>query len=519
MALKRRRSHPAAPLVGSSRPVLLWTANDATLGMDRYGSWAAGTAPVASSAPVGRALSFTGNTTNALTRAGVSTAAQTKFWFAALFRWRTGALGGGNFPQLLGTSTANNGWRVGTTYTSGSTLTFGIVKGGVGNLSTVTLNDGEWYMAVGSNREDTGEHYCIALPLAGGDMLRTATSSTATSGAGNGTAGIGIARTDFAGAWAGDISFAAAGFEFLPEAFARQWLNAPRPTIKSRRIWTPGAAGGAYTLTADSGSYTLTGQAAGLLAGRVLAAAQGSYALTGQSVALLKGNTLAAAQGSYALTGQDVALLRGLLLSAAQGSYALSGQDATLTYTPLGAFSLTADQGSYTLTGQSVSLLWGPVLAAGQGSYTLNGQDATLTYTPVGAYILTAGQGSYALTGQDVLLQWGHVLAAAQGSYTLTGQAATLARGLVLAAAQGSYTLTGQAAAFARTYVLSAGYGSYALTGQIVSLTYSGAALEALEYLLLISHITQSMSKTSKVTMEVDLISRIQQQLDGSSSI
>lgn len=291
------------------------------------------------------------------------------------------------------------------------------------------------------------------------------------------------------------------------------------PVWKERRIWVPVSTGGAYTLTAEQGSYTLTGQAAGLLAGRVLAAAQGSYTLTGQDVALLKGNTLTADQGSYALTGQDVALLRGLLLSAAQGSYALTGQDATLTYTPLGAFSLTADQGNYTLTGQSASLLWGPVLAAGQGSYTLNGQDATLTYTPVGAYILTAGQGSYALTGQDVLLQCGHVLAAAQGSYSLTGQAATLARGLVLAAAQGSYALNGQAAAFRRTYVLSAGYGSYALTGQIVSLTYSGAALEALEYLLLISHITQSMSKTSKVTMEVDRISRIQQQLDGSSSI
>jgi hypothetical protein len=316
------------------------------------------------------------------------------------------------------------------------------------------------------------------------------------------------------------------GLEYLyiwnrwpPDAVFAEVAARPYDLVEPRRIWVPVSAGGSYTLTAGSGSYTLTGQAAGLLAGRTLAAAQGSYALTGQDAALLKGNTLAAAQGSYTLTGQDVALLRGLLLSAAQGSYALTGQDATLTYTPLGAFSLTADQGSYALTGQSASLLWGPVLAAGQGSYTLNGQDATLTYTPVGAYILTAGQGSYALTGQDVLLQWGHVLAAAQGSYTLTGQAATLSRGIVLAAAQGSYTLTGQAAVFARTYVMSAGYGSYALTGQIVSLTYSGAALEALEYLLLISHITQSMSKTSKVTMEVDLISRIQQQLDGSSSI
>lgn len=49
--------------------------------------------------------------------------------------------------------------------------------------------------------------------------------------------------------------------------------------------------------------------------------------------------------------------------------------------------------------------------------------------------------------------------------------------------------------------------------------TIPPAEAVSLEYLLLISHITQSMSKTSKITMEVDLISRIQQQLDGSSSI
>ena len=299
------------------------------------------------------------------------------------------------------------------------------------------------------------------------------------------------------------------------ELSANPWL-----LFEPQDIWVPvSAGGGAYSLTAESGSYALTGQSAGLLASRALAAEQGSYALTGQGVALNRGYVVAAEQGSYALTGQDAGLLRGLLLTAAQGSYALSGQDVTLTYTPLGAYSLTADQGSYDLTGQSVSLLWGRALVAEQGSYALNGQDASLVYTPAGAYSLAAGQGTYALTGQDVALLWSKVLAAAQGSYTITGQDATLSRGIVLTAAQGSYTLTGQDAAFARAYALSAGYGSYALTGQIVSLTYSGAALEALEYLLLISHITQSMSKTSKVTMEVDLISRIQQQLDGSSSI
>lgn len=68
------------------------------------------------------------------------------------------------------------------------------------------------------------------------------------------------------------------------------------------------ATGSGYTLTAAQGSLTLTGQAAALLAARLLAAAQGSYTLSGQAVALLIARLIAAGQGGYTLTGRAVAL-------------------------------------------------------------------------------------------------------------------------------------------------------------------------------------------------------------------
>lgn len=70
--------------------------------------------------------------------------------------------------------------------------------------------------------------------------------------------------------------------------------------------------------------------------------------------------TLTAAQGSFTLTGQDANLVVGRLpLTADQGAYTLTGQDATLTYDQ-NFYTVTADAGSFTLTGQSAGLTYTP---------------------------------------------------------------------------------------------------------------------------------------------------------------
>lgn len=76
------------------------------------------------------------------------------------------------------------------------------------------------------------------------------------------------------------------------------------------------ATGATYTLTAESGSFALTGQDAGLAFNRVLVADTNSFALTGQDV------TLTYTGNGYTYT-----------LSAESGSFALAGQDATLSKT------------------------------------------------------------------------------------------------------------------------------------------------------------------------------------------
>ena len=247
----------------------------------------------------------------------------------------------------------------------------------------------------------------------------------------------------------------------------------------ARSIWVPVAAGGdTYTLTADSGSFALTGQDTALNFNRTLAADSGSFALTGQAAALTFNRALVADSGSFALAGQDATPTFSRVLSAASGSYALAGQDATLTYTPISGatYTLAAASGSFALAGQDAALVFNRVLAADSGSFALTGQDATLAR----GYMMPAQSGDYSVAGQDAALIASRRLAADSEAFALTGQNADLTytpitgNTYTLSASSGSFVLTGQDAQLLQNRALAADAATYALAGQGAALTYSG---------------------------------------------
>lgn len=118
--------------------------------------------------------------------------------------------------------------------------------------------------------------------------------------------------------------------------------------------------GGSTTITADQGSYTLTGQDAGLRATRVLTAEFGTYALTGQAAVLQKDTpgafTLQVDAGSYSWNGQDA--LADYAMNAEMGSFALTGQEVTFSIGVPAAYTLSVDPGYYTFNGQNARLDW-----------------------------------------------------------------------------------------------------------------------------------------------------------------
>ena len=116
-----------------------------------------------------------------------------------------------------------------------------------------------------------------------------------------------------------------------------------------------------YELIAGDGSYTLTGQVASLLVGRLVGATSGAFSLTVDAAGLVYGRGVAASAGSYSLTVGAAALSVGRAVVAGAGDYALTVGDAGLDYgSTLTHYSIAAD---------------GAVLAALIG-------DANIVYSP-----------------------------------------------------------------------------------------------------------------------------------------
>lgn len=174
----------------------------------------------------------------------------------------------------------------------------------------------------------------------------------------------------------------------------------------------------AKTLTADAGSYALTGQTASLEYGRETEAGSGSYAFTGSTASLEYGREVAGDSGSYAFTGTSADLV-------------ISAEKVIL-----------ADSGVYAWSGQAASLEVGRILTADGSSYSWSGQAASLEY----GFEVEGQGGAYLFTGQVASLELSRVLVALPGSYAFTGTAASLERGLEVITISGSYLFTGSTA-------------------------------------------------------------------------
>jgi len=106
-----------------------------------------------------------------------------------------------------------------------------------------------------------------------------------------------------------------------------------------------------YTMTADGGSFTLTGGTVGLLAGRNLAADGGAFTLTGGDASFVKGKGLGAEGGGYAMTGGDVTFRITRVMQASGGAFTLTGGDADFR----SDYYITAEGGTFTHSGNDVT--------------------------------------------------------------------------------------------------------------------------------------------------------------------
>ncbi len=328
---------------------------------------------------------------------------------------------------------------------STSTLTGGV---------TTTAN-GALIVAMGVAARDTSGFSSV-------DATDPANASSATDTTTPPTAGTWIERCDTQTATGADVAMAL--FDGI-KATAGSTGNIVFATNLTQRgayfavAFKAATGGGTSTLTADQGTYNLTGVAVAF--DRTAYAAPGSYAQTGVAAGLRVTRKVTANVGTYSQTGISAGLVAARKVTANFGTYSLTGGLAGFDRT------MAAAAGSYASTGLPAALRRVLRLAAGQGTYAQTGNDATLTYSsPIKT--LVASLGTYALTG--VSAGFDRSMAVAPGSYAQTGVATGLRRVYTLAAAQGTYAQTGVAAALRAVRALTAAQGTYAQTGNDAAL-------------------------------------------------
>lgn len=131
------------------------------------------------------------------------------------------------------------------------------------------------------------------------------------------------------------------------------------------------------------------GKAQSGAANYTITANSGTYSLTGQIATILKSRIVSAANGTYSLSGQVATVLRSKLVNAANGTYSLTGQAAAISYTPPAAnYTITAECGVYSVTGQSATIAYVPITTSVQGGGIGHGGKKKKVYVNRGNQIL-----------------------------------------------------------------------------------------------------------------------------------
>lgn len=125
-------------------------------------------------------------------------------------------------------------------------------------------------------------------------------------------------------------------------------------------------AGEAYTLVADGGTFSYSGNNANLV-----------YTPFGAF-------TLTADGEIYNYSGNNANLLYNRTIVAETGTFSYSGNNSDLIYTPIGAFTLTADGEVYNYSGNNVNLLYNRKIIADNGTFAYSANNASLLYTVPG---------------------------------------------------------------------------------------------------------------------------------------
>ncbi len=193
----------------------------------------------------------------------------------------------------------------------------------------------------------------------------------------------------------------------------------------------------AAAVEADSGSISVTGAAAEYRKTSAIVASSGVIGVSGQDAFLRKSYpNLFADQGAISVTGEPAGTVVGKKVAADAGAISVTGVAAGVTSTR----RIDANAGAISVGGQAAAL---PVtMPADAGAISVTGVAAGVT----SARGIAANQGAISVTGVAAGLRRGLEVDADAGSIAVAGQDAITRLGLKIAADRGLITVSGQAA-------------------------------------------------------------------------
>lgn len=141
-------------------------------------------------------------------------------------------------------------------------------------------------------------------------------------------------------------------------------------------------SGTVYTLTADTGSFTVSGTVAALRIARKIIASAGSFSVTGTAATLKCTRTISTGSGTFTVTGTAAVLRIARRITAASGSYTVTGTAAGLKV----GYKLICGSGSFVVTGTDADLMYSQhhrVLTAESGNFLITTPDTPLIYRAI----------------------------------------------------------------------------------------------------------------------------------------
>jgi hypothetical protein len=199
-----------------------------------------------------------------------------------------------------------------------------------------------------------------------------------------------------------------------------------------------------YVITADTGSRTLTGQAAGLRLSRKFVADTSSYSIVGVAATVRSTKALSAQLGSVTVIGKAASILHVNVLAGSPGSLSLVGKDAAFRKT-------NSLQGS-------------------AGSFTVSGVNAQIVKSTAGSFL--ASTGNVSVVGVNAALRQTYSLASAAGVFTVVGSASSAAASELLDAESGAIVIGTSSVSFVRSFNLQASTRAFNLNGIEITIRY-----------------------------------------------